>query len=196
MTRKAFTLIELLVVITVLLMLMGVLVPAVIHVRRVAVEKLARTRMMGMSLAIEQYFLQVGSYPPGTDFPSEVGWEGGHPALGKYSLYYYLCGPAGDGFADGGRTYGPYMELDEDQYKVDKITGWRSVKDPWGNPWIYQENRTEYYRVPRSLTYKSHKPKRYDILSMGADGDMSAENRDFYELPPGTGEEDDITNWE
>lgn len=207
MRRKAFTLLELLVVITVLMMLMGMLVPAVMRVRSTAVRKLAMTRLKGLCLAIERYYLQMGNYPPSTGFPpdddkvfgGDADWETYDPdagTLGKYSLYYYLCGPDGNGFIFGGRTYGPYRELDDSQYEEDG-NGGRFILDPWGNPWLYQENRTQYMRVPRNLGWPAHKPKRYDILSMGPDGVMSAENLDFYRLTGTTGEEkdhDDITN--
>ena len=198
MTRKAFTLIEVLVVITVRMMLMGMLVPAVIHVRKTAVRKLAATRLKGLALAIERYFLQVGNYPPSTGFPGDALWDDTDPQLGKYSLYWHLCGPGGDGIDYEGKTYGPYMDLDESQY-VDDGAG-RFILDPWGKPWIYQENRVEYMRVVHEVDYRAHKVTRYDILCMGANGLVSAANLYFYNRAgEPTGEEDDdddITNWD
>ncbi len=197
MTRKAFTLIELLVVITILLMLMGMLVPAVVHVRKTAVRKLAATRLKGLALAIERHFLQRGNYPPGTGFPDDADWSSYDPdngVFGKYSLYHHLCGPLGNGLTVGGRTYGPYLELDESQYEDDG-TG-RFILGPWGNPWVYLEHRTEFMRVVHDVDYRAHKAKRYDIICMGPDGVMSAANLLFYLDIDSMNEENDITNWD
>jgi hypothetical protein len=136
----------------------------------------------------------------------------------KYSLYNALCGPNGRGvvvtLSSSDKTYGPYMTFKPKELRDDGVG--KIAIDPWGNPWVFEESRSysEMKELPGEYNL-THHPTRYDIYSIGPDGELDAlchnaqdANGDgnfdtgdddgdgiFDESDEGD-EGDDITNWE
>jgi prepilin-type N-terminal cleavage/methylation domain-containing protein len=223
--RKAFTIIELIIVIAILLILMGMLMPVVTGMRQRAKRKLAKTEIEGICLALEKYFASTGEYPPSNsdygEIPNEVTLGGNDPTDPPLatSLYFYLCGPEGKGIKIPGdpRVYGPYIE-----FKGKRLAprgGSYVVKDPWGNPYIYEEHRsffssktatawTPAQRKQEAKNRRAHNMMSYDLISRGPNEDLDLSRHDMEDndkdgtedeedelLEPGADEPDDITNW-
>lgn len=167
MKNRAFTAVEMLVVVAILMILIGLLVPALSWARAKARVGIAVARLQGMRTALDSYNLQLGSYPPST-------------SIDPYSLYECLAGPEGRGVVVDGRFYGPYLpSVEKDEVKTVKVDGVDRflLLDPWGNPWQYQENASKFKNMRLTKTqYENliatgvHNPQSYDIFSMGPDG--------------------------
>jgi type II secretory pathway pseudopilin PulG len=207
------------IVISVILILVGVLVPVVNAVRKQAVRKLARSRLKGLCVALDRYHQQLGCYPPDTGRfdldPSYTDEDGSADPTSftvddRYSLYRYLCGPGRAGVTDErGKVYGPYYEPEEKELKLEgaKESDQVVLLDPWGNPWVYEEHysltRKKGFDPTTALMHSS----RYELFSVGPNGEMELSLHDFEdndgdgkvdELDDGEATEDeidDITTW-
>jgi len=94
--RSAFTLIEILVVISIILLLMGLLIPVIGGALRSARLKAAQANMDLMMTALLNYKMEYNEFPP-SNIPTADGSE---------ALFYHLC----QTFQKGERTVGPFME--------------------------------------------------------------------------------------
>ncbi len=65
-TREAFTIIELLTVMSIIVILIGLMVPAMNKVRRYATDVKQKAQFNSMNAAIELFHNEFGSYPPST----------------------------------------------------------------------------------------------------------------------------------
>jgi prepilin-type N-terminal cleavage/methylation domain-containing protein len=74
-SKRGFTLIELVVVISILAILSGVLVPRVTNHLKAARDARRLADIKAVRGAIEQYFADKGSYPPGNPNSSMSGWD-------------------------------------------------------------------------------------------------------------------------
>ena len=74
-TRRAFTLIELVVVISILAILSGVLVPRVSNHLKAARDARRLSDIKAVRSAVEQYYLDHGSYPTANANSSYGGWD-------------------------------------------------------------------------------------------------------------------------
>ena len=72
----AFTLIELLIVVSIIAILAGLTLSTLGYVNRKSAESRARTEVVALSSAIENYKLDVGSYPPAADLYNELIGQG------------------------------------------------------------------------------------------------------------------------
>ena len=163
-----------------------------------------------MRLALERYYADLSVYPPDTnddpwngDFPDDGG--GSEPD----SLFWHLC--RAKSLVDG-RVVGPYIEFKQNDLEPFDRGGGESfiALDPWGRPWIYEENRSHFekeepdtYPSDDTVVIQAHHPMHYDIFSLGSDGKYKAENTYFVDDDTPTDglidEEDelgdDIANW-
>ena len=218
--KKAFTALELIIVVTVILILMGMLMPVLAGARKRARKKLTSTEMQGICMALELYMKDTGEYPPdNSDYSAgnaatKVGAEDSMAT----SLYYYLCGPEGKGLQIPGddRVYGPFTNFKAKQLRR-RGAGYVLV-DPWGNPYIYEEHRsffssktatrmTPFEREQEAVKRRAHNKMGYDLISMGPNGELDVSRHDMIdndtdgvedeegERAPGEDEPDDVTNW-
>lgn len=211
--RKAFTAIELMIVVAVLLILMGMLVPVISRVRRQAQQKLARTKLKGLKVAIERYYQELGSYPRDTGCfgldPTYTDDDGSATLPSQddpYSLYRFLCGAGGEGIFFRNRMWGPYITFNDKELRVDGAhDSYEKVAlDPWGLPWVYEENWSHTRkRVPDQALIDHMHNFRYEIYSVGMNGQIepalhdSVDNDDDGKVDELDEEEgaDDITSW-
>jgi prepilin-type N-terminal cleavage/methylation domain-containing protein len=183
--RRGFTLIEILVVVAIISVLSSIVLGGVVAAQRKARQALAQTFVAVWNGEVEDYYLDTGEYP-GTGCPTG---ENGFPAL-----FQALAGerpPLGKGGPSA-----PYVTVREEDVAVpDAAEGGfrraaagevrdhrvaRYIRDPWGNPYVYRENRSR----PRTPIMK--RPTRADLYSTGPDGiDQTARGE----------EGDDIGNW-
>jgi type II secretory pathway pseudopilin PulG len=180
------------VVIAIILILVGMLVPTISGIRGRARKQTAATKLKGLSIALERHFLDRGFYPPDTGrftgFPdydsmqlaNDLCQDADSPSDDPYSLYRYLCGPEGRGVYDDttGRTYGPYIQFEENELRdVSTVEDpcRKIALDPWGKPWVYEENvsigkLTDAKRLSDFPDWRAHNRDRFDIYSVGPDG--------------------------
>lgn len=117
--KRGFTLVELLIVISVIMILAGLLLPAVLKARKNASIGVAREKLSAIFMALEKYRDDYRAYPP-DNVPSANGSE---------VLAFYLC----QRFPDGESHHGPYLEVPEDQLKG----ATRRVLSPLGGEYVY-----------------------------------------------------------
>ncbi len=135
-TRKpGFTLVELLIVLSILVVLMGLLIPTVSKVMELAYKARTRRMMQDIEAALSAFRDAFGNYPPSTprraSDPSSGVMESG-PA----NLVYYLQGPGGGGWgmANGGampfggrprKSYPPLIQPDASMlvYENNRLAG-------------------------------------------------------------------------
>ena len=180
-----FTLIEILIVIAIVSVLASMVLGGVIASQRKTRQALAETFIAVWNGEIEDYYLDCGEYPA-TECPTG---ENAFPAL-----FEALAGekpPLGTGGPGA-----PYVTVKEEDVAVaDEEPGAyrratvheiydpkvpKYVRDPWGNPYVYRENRSR----PRTPFMK--RPNKTDLYSTGPDGvDQTAQGE----------EGDDIGNW-
>ncbi len=209
---KAFTVIELLTVIGIIMVLAGILVPVLIGARANARIRLAETMMKTISVALDRYYQDLGTYPPDTgDFGGKFATDGCQDGVGlkdKYTLYRHLCGEDGQGIVNPmtNRRHGPYMIFKDSQLIIDEnlLPVERIVVDSWGMPWVYEEHRSHtLQRDYDPANHLAHHPSRYDLYSVGPDQQLEPDTHDMVDndndgLVDEHGEgqgDDDITNW-
>ncbi len=189
--RGGFTLVELLVVMSVIAILVGILVPTIIVVRRTAKSTSTMNLLFQINSALQNYSTDWGSAPPdfcpsGVDFVKFVDYTVGDPyisprptlAASTEALYYYL--------ANDNLTGTPYLELQREVQRTDYNNNTLpEVVDSWGRPFLY--NRPSggqasgfdsagdpVHRLPGSAV-------PFDLFSVGGDGVTSNGNDP---LPP------------
>ncbi|MFC2149275.1 type II secretion system protein GspG [Candidatus Auribacterota bacterium] len=117
--EKGFTLLELLTVIAIIIILAGILIPAVGKVRQKAKSARAQADIESLCIAVKMYEADFGAYPPdvagSNDFKAYIGVELENTSIGDA---------------------GPYIEFRE----KDLSSG--TFNDPWGKPYIYVEPGT------------------------------------------------------
>ena len=86
--KAAFTLIELLVVITIIAILAGITIATVGGVQKSSARKKAETEIEALSRSIENYKLEVGSYPPETPVTALYNELTGNGTLNTRKVYF------------------------------------------------------------------------------------------------------------
>lgn len=110
--NNGFTLLELLTVIAIIIILAGILIPAIGIVRQKAKAARAQADIESLSVALKMYEADFGAFP-----------EAVNPNQFKKDL--------GEKLTVGTATYGPYMEFKS------KDTSGYTFNDPWGKPYVY-----------------------------------------------------------
>lgn len=197
--KSAFTLIELMAVITIIVILAGLVVGGMGFVNDRQAKEKARVQIALLSKALEEYKLDMGSYPATANVPSVSKPNGS--ATSAVSLYQAL-------FKDG-YDFNAASETDKQTWPATKATkiyladlnptatkqGWVAnsttmpagnlpVLDPWGNQYCY--------RTAISSTGAANAATQnpdFDLWSMGKDG-LSVPA-----TPSNAGNLDDIKNF-
>lgn len=140
--NNGFTLLELLTVIAIIIILAGILIPAVGIVRQKAKAARAQADIESLSVAIKMFETDFGTSPAAAgssnEFIKYLGAQLGMSADGSVNFT--------PGATD--TKYGPYMEFKS------KDTSGNTFNDPWGKPYVYT--------VPGT-----HNTASFDIYSFG-----------------------------
>ncbi|MFH0839680.1 MAG: type II secretion system protein GspG [Candidatus Omnitrophota bacterium] len=147
LSLTGFSLIELLSVMVIILILAGLFVGVSGPASRSAKKRKAEVMVSALEVAIGMYKADRGVYPP-TDSGS-----------GCAILYDYLTNETAYGGGALAGWAGPYME-----FKNEDLMGTtpEEIKDPWGNPYNYQE--------PGAVGQNENS---FDLWSNGPDGKTS-----------------------
>lgn len=194
--NRRFTLIELLIVITVIVILIGISIPALSSVRRSSQTKATKAFLDRLKLAIESYSNDFGDYPP-SDFRRanlrrSNGSNDGAEVLARCLTTSQKGGPYMDfsetelGNVDADRLASD-MNPQRSSFQTSELL---EIVDVWGNPISYLHNRDyakgETIDVPgQSKTVTAHrneKTKQYSgltsfqLLSAGVDGEVGTDD--------------------
>lgn len=169
--KPAFTLIELMAVITIIVILAGMVVAGLGFVQEKQARSKAQVQIALLSKALEEYKLDMGTYPPTTNLSvtgAVSGVNGNSDILFK-ALYF-------DSNNDGN---GPPADKDQRIYlpELDPATskqGWTTgiagnltkITDPWGNQYMYRTAQPATGTTPNSNTMNPD----FDLWSAGKDG--------------------------
>jgi type II secretory pathway pseudopilin PulG len=89
--RKAFTIVELLTSITIIALLIGILLPSIYMVRKMAKETAQKAQFATMDMAMDAFKQDYGDYPPSDQFEG-IGQPGGNVYCGAQKLTEALLG--------------------------------------------------------------------------------------------------------
>lgn len=183
-----FTLIELMAVITIIIILAGLVVGGMAFVSERQAKEKAKVQIALLSKAIEEYKLEMGSYP-GTS--SQFGGASATGKGGDYSQVLYAA------LYSEGLSYQNQSNPPANWSKATKIflpeldpttskQGWTStsetkIRDPWGNPYLYR------------VGTNAQNPD-FDLWSKGKDGQTNT-NDPSLEGTAGRYNRDDIRNF-
>ncbi|MCE9582934.1 MAG: prepilin-type N-terminal cleavage/methylation domain-containing protein [Planctomycetes bacterium] len=203
MKRRGFTLLELLVVISIIGVLIGIALPALMSAKRHSKEKACRSTITQIDTALSSYETKFADYPPSGMFvkgANDLNW-------GSESLVWHLFTT---------QKGGPYLDMSTWEEKLINVDADATAKAPdqstymknelmelgdeFKNPFIYIHNRdyakpSKYGKytiggkevdcVPQKSpkTGNYHSPGKYMLWSAGGDG----ENQN--------GGEEDIASW-
>jgi len=172
--KGGFTLIELLVVITILVMLMTLLLPAVLRARLVVLGVLTKGRVSALGNACEAYYTDYNAYPTIIDNPPLTG-TGHSPSKlsGCQNLRLALLGCARSGKTYSQRFNGPADDIDHyatsrqrEPYftaKADELVPHNQVYElSTGQDGAYRDIQVvvdQYFTPPRPLLYYRAQPR-------------------------------------
>ena len=176
-TERGFTVIELLIVIAIIAILMGLLMPTIAYIQRVAKIKHTKTLINGLSAALERYKLQFDEYPPSTVADPYLNCTPAVP-IDNASLYTYLCGADGRGpiqYNNGTQRHFEPFYTAPPEFLV-KSGNQYFIVDAWGknivylNCFFYTQARQAADPAYTSTTDPAcHNPNTFDIYSTGPD---------------------------
>ncbi|MBI4583643.1 MAG: prepilin-type N-terminal cleavage/methylation domain-containing protein [Planctomycetes bacterium] len=173
--RRGFTLVEILIVISIIAILMTMIAGGVIYAKRRAEENTAQTQVNNFSAALDSFYSDEGYYPGSEVKDLEIN------ALPR--LFDALYSPPKSKGGKGGRS-SPYVEIKEKDILVkDPDMGEEAyrmatleeindpdvdkyVKDPWGMPLWYRENKS---KKKEGTVHIMHRPNKADLWSTGRD---------------------------
>jgi prepilin-type N-terminal cleavage/methylation domain-containing protein len=140
MSRRAFTLIEVLVVISIIMVLIGLLFPALGMVRERTSKTVTLQRIAQIGNAIETYHLQTRTYP----CEQGITWTGMVPAwVPSFPSEHRECvsslrGSGVKGLADWLEATVDFRTPAEALAKSGPVNGYSHLVDGWGQPLRYQ----------------------------------------------------------
>ena len=177
---RGMTLIELLVVMFIMAILMAFIATVLINIGSTPRKKKALADIAKLSMALAEYKMHFGDYPPDTGYGLDMtGATGARPVYENSAgvnvptydpggLWRYLCKRVKD--PKTGRLVGPFLEeWPQTQlmpYNDDLAGASRYLIDPWGNPYGFIGNRKRVL----------HSPGSFDIFSPGPDGVTACDN--------------------
>ena len=158
--RSAFTLIEMLTVIAIIGILAGILLPAVRLAQRVARKRVASAGIRNLQIALDQYQLDFGAYPPDNnigDWLSSPGVDFSDINTPNECMMWFLTReytPANDAKGQPWDTdtwspktasivfarqaVGPYFNVDAKHKRDDDHDGFPEYVDSWTRPYLYK----------------------------------------------------------
>ncbi|MDA3797587.1 MAG: prepilin-type N-terminal cleavage/methylation domain-containing protein [Kiritimatiellae bacterium] len=124
--KQGFTLVELLIVIALIIILLGVMIPAIIKVKDVGKKTMAETEAMALANAVKAYQTRYGMYP--VEAPNNLNYydKTGNEVLDmddSWALLENIAAKNGDGV----------MLIELENYKREGDF----VLDPYGNPYVF-----------------------------------------------------------
>ena len=195
--KAAFTLIELMAVITIIVILAGLVVGGLGFVSERQAKEKAKVQMALLSKALEEYKLDMGTYPATVNKTSTSGKAGTATSSILYNALFF------EGFEYGKNpnradstppkaTKIYLADLDplstKQGWVITKTTGepaiGQIITDPWGNEYCY---RTALDKDGKPLTGTQNPD--FDLWSMGKDGASNLAT------PTDTKNRDDIRNF-
>lgn len=198
LSRKGFTLLEILVVVVIISLLSSIAVG--VYVKEIQRARYARARaeVASLEIGINAYYLDLGS------FPASLSGDGTPDGSGFLQMQL-RSSSSGDMYAPSSpRWSGPYVDWDYNW--IGSVSGNTDLSglnkdeihflDPWGNPYIFLQNR-DYNsrggtRLDNSDPYFSsetwYNPITFQIISKGA-------NETTFTAPNRGLEPDDVTNF-
>ena len=157
MRHRAFTLIELLVVVMIIMLLAGLLLPALRAIRQRSIVTACEAEVQQLKVALSNYRSDFGDYPPSS--LDVIGGSAGGTNEGNETMTACLASTIhGDSYIKQYALKKQLKNLDNDSAPGD-LTGWfypdnelYEYTDRWGTPYIYFHNRD--YGKTRSYTIK------------------------------------------
>jgi len=162
-SMSGFTLIESMVVILIILVLVGILIPAFSAMRKRQLVLTARTEVKKLREAILLFRKAAGEHPlPTITPPAEQS------ATVKIDMFYqdlYFAGEEKKWFGTGktGRMHRPFWV----PYDIKLLNGQNEYLDPWGNPYAYYLEREGYQKADGTWATR---PRRVIVFSRGPNG--------------------------
>lgn len=154
-SHRGFSLIELLVVISIIVILAGIVIGAMIKINQSKDAKQTSVTLHNISLRLEDYFTDNGFYPVGEDASSAA-------------VYRALSGDfSGRGDAPTGDVYWTELNDKKNPALVGSESGKRVIRDGFGNTIRYQAALDANGDLVESVKNDSD----FDLWSVGPDGE-------------------------
>ncbi len=123
--RKAFTIVELLTVVTIMLLLLGILIPSVIKIKAMVKETKQRAQLNTIELALQAFKNDTGNYPPSAQYDGD-----GIEYCGAQRLAEAMVGQDYLGFHKRSQFYQDgELPTNEDLYPDDLDPGTQTGRD-------------------------------------------------------------------
>ncbi len=165
--KMGFTLMELLVVITIIAILTGLLLPAVVRIKEKARITKAAATIEALKVALSMFHQDYGYYPPSYEGSQRNG-NSFNPAFNTTLVEALMSTDRN----------GPYYEFKGSDIVYQSGTTDPVYLDPWGNAYIYvrrirtvsEGNTGPYHPYDDSTAEDDLDRNTYNIYSLGPDG--------------------------
>jgi prepilin-type N-terminal cleavage/methylation domain-containing protein len=200
--KAAFTLIELMAVITIIVILAGLVVGGMGFVTERQAKEKAKVQLALLSKALEEYKLDMGTYPPTTDRTGKLTAAGTstssilYQALFKDGLDYTTptTPPTNWDVKKATKIYLP--DLDPTMSKQGwTIVGKTTISDPWGNEYCYRTATGTPPATGATPVNAATQNPDFDLWSMGKDAKSNASNPSLTTPATNNTNVDDIRNF-
>lgn len=201
--KAAFTLIELMAVITIIVILAGLVVGGMGFVSERQAKEKARVQIALLTKALEEYKLDMGTYPPTTDKTGSLATAAGtstssilYQALFKdgYDYTTPTTPPTNWDVKKATKIY--LQDLDPAVSKQGwTVVGKTTIVDPWNNEYCYRTATGTPPATGSAPVNASTQNPDFDLWSMGKDGKTNASNPSLTTPATNNYNKDDIRNF-